>query len=191
MTIRLVQIQRGGQRRVGHVEEGELRLTESLHTVYDLAQAALSRGTTLADVLEDDLGDARVQYEAVLAGNAGWKILVPLDHPGDPARCIVSGTGLTHLGSAKNRDSMHEKIGGAEENLTDSMKMFRWGVEGGKPGKGKIGTAPEWFYKGTGNILRASGEVLEIPAHAEGAARRRRSRGCILLMRRGGRCGSG
>ena len=40
----------------------------------------------------------------------------------------------------------------SEAELTDSMKMFRLGVEGGKPAPGKIGTAPEWFYKGTGTI---------------------------------------
>lgn len=38
----------------------------------------------------------------------------------------VTGTGLTHLGSAAGRDKMHS--GGADKsaqkNLTDSMKMF-------------------------------------------------------------------
>ena len=38
----------------------------------------------------------------------------------------MTGTGLTHLGSAAGRDKMHS--GGedksAEKNLTDSMKMF-------------------------------------------------------------------
>ena len=47
------------------------------------------------------------------------------------------------------------------------MKMFRWGVEGGRPAPGKIGVAPEWFYKGCGAILRAHGEPLEVPAFAE------------------------
>jgi hypothetical protein len=47
------------------------------------------------------------------------------------------------------------------------MKMFQWGVDGGKPKPGKIGIAPEWFYKGTGSILRAHNQPLHIPAHAE------------------------
>ena len=47
------------------------------------------------------------------------------------------------------------------------MKMFRWGVEGGRPAPGKIGIAPEWFYKGNGTILRAHGEPLVVPAYAE------------------------
>jgi hypothetical protein len=56
---------------------------------------------------------------------------------------------------------------GATEELTDSMKMFRWGVEGGRPEPGRIGVAPEWFYKGPGTILRAHGEPLVVPRYAE------------------------
>jgi hypothetical protein len=48
------------------------------------------------------------------------------------------------------------------------MKIFRWGVERGKPAPGKIGVAPEWFYKGTGTILRAHGEPLDVPVFAQG-----------------------
>src|SRR5258708_13398098 len=55
----------------------------------------------------------------------------------------------------------------ANEDLTDSMKMFRWGVEGGRPHEGAIGVPPEWFHKGTGCALRAHGEPLDIPGYAE------------------------
>jgi hypothetical protein len=55
----------------------------------------------------------------------------------------------------------------AQEELTDSMQMFRWGLEGGRPGPGRIGIAPEWFYKGAGTILRAHGEPLLVPSYAE------------------------
>jgi len=55
----------------------------------------------------------------------------------------------------------------AESDLTDSMKMFRWGVEGGRPAAEEIGIAPEWFYKGNGTILRAHGEPLLTPPYAE------------------------
>jgi hypothetical protein len=75
----------------------------------------------------------------------------------------VSGTGLTHLGSAANRQRMHEA---KDSELTDSMKMFRLGVAGGKPVPGKIGAAPEWFYKGCGTILRAHAEPLDVPTYA-------------------------
>ena len=93
-----------------------------------------------------------------------WRLLAAIDHPEEPARCVVSGTGLTHLGSAADRNAMH---GRSEEELTDSMKMFRWGVEGGRPAAGAIGVAPEWFYKGNGTAVRAHGEALPIPGYAE------------------------
>ena len=47
------------------------------------------------------------------------------------------------------------------------MRMYRWGVEGGKPAPGEIGVAPEWFYKGNGTSLRAHNEALTIPGFSE------------------------
>jgi hypothetical protein len=96
----------------------------------------------------------------------GWRSpdwLVPLDHP-DPAHCILSGTGLDHLGSAQARDAMHARLNSGE--LTDSMKMFKLGLEGGKPAPGEIGVQPEWFYKGDGSWLVAPGQPLVSPAFA-------------------------
>jgi hypothetical protein len=88
-----------------------------------------------------------------------------LDHP-DPAHCLVTGTGLSHLGSAQSRNAMHAKIGGPEAELSDSMKMFKWGVEGGKPASGTIGVQPEWFYKGDGTCIVPPGGPLELPGYA-------------------------
>ncbi len=45
-------------------------------------------------------------------------MLAPLDHP-DPAHLLVTGTGLTHLGSAEGRDSMHKDLSDTAK-LTDS-----------------------------------------------------------------------
>jgi hypothetical protein len=47
------------------------------------------------------------------------------------------------------------------------MKMYRIGLEGGAPPPGQIGAAPEWFYKGTGRILRAHGQSLNVPNHGQ------------------------
>jgi hypothetical protein len=91
-------------------------------------------------------------------------MLPPIDHPEEPTRCMISGTGLTHLGSARDRQSMHAL---ATDEMTDSMKMFQWGKDGGRPDPGQIGVPPEWFYKGTGTTLRAHGQALEIPWYAE------------------------
>jgi hypothetical protein len=76
---------------------------------------------------------------------------------------MVSGTGLSHLRSADNRQAMHS----AGEQITDSMRMYQWGVEGGRPEPGRIGVSPEWFYKGTGATLRGHGEPLDVPTYAE------------------------
>lgn len=161
--LRLVQLQKGPIRRVAAVEEPHLRFLEGDETVYGLVAKALSANTRLGAQVEEQLTSEKIGYEAVHAGDSAWKILLPIDHPSDASRCLVSGTGLTHLGSAKNRQAMHAV---AEAQVTDSMRMFRAGVEGGRPKPGEIGTAPEWFYKGNGSILRAHLEPLEVPPYA-------------------------
>jgi hypothetical protein len=161
---RLVQIQNGATRRVALVEEPHLRVLAGVESIYELAANLDAAGGSLAKISREWLLTQPLDYDEVYSGKSDWKLLPPIDHPTEPARCLVSGTGLTHLGSAANRQRMHEA---RESELTDSMKMFKWGVEGGKPAPGKVGVAPEWFYKGCGTILRAHGEPLEVPAFAE------------------------
>mgnify|MGYP001555770358 CR=1 FL=1 len=176
--MRLVQIRNGEARRVAVVEEPRLRLLDAkTASVYALALAALARGKKLADLARELAKAETLDYEPVYLGEAAWKLLPPLDHPDEPARCLVSGTGLTHLGSAKNRNAMH----GTPEKMTDSMKMFQLGVEQGKPGPGQIGAAPEWFYKGTGTILRAPGEALLVPPYAEDGGEEGELAGCYVV----------
>ncbi len=162
--MRLVQLKAGEVRRVAVVEEPKLRLLRNFDSMYALAQAAIANGGNLTSVANGHLTDESLDYDQVYEGRAQWKLLAPIDHPQEIARCLVSGTGLTHLGSARDRASMHMA---KEQELTDSMKMFRWGVEGGRPGDGEIGIAPEWFHKGYGSMVRAHGEPLLVPAYAE------------------------
>lgn len=161
--IRLVQLQGPTGRRVAAVNEPRLALLKSCGSVYELAQTCIERKCSVAAVLDRELSGERLDYAEVYAGNSGYKILPAADQPSEPARCLVSGTGLTHMASAKNRDAMHAKA----EDLTDSIRMYRWGVEKGKPAPGEIGVAPEWFYKGSGACLRAHDEPLTIPEFAE------------------------
>lgn len=161
---RLVQVQRGKQRRVAVVDEPNLRLLDGCDSVYALARLALAGSAPLGDMITKHISSDVIDYDAVYSGNSDWRVLLPIDHPAEPARMLVSGTGLTHLGSAAERQAMHVRD---ESELTDSMKMFRWGVEGGKPANGNIGIAPEWFYKGNGTILRGHGEALVTPPYAE------------------------
>jgi hypothetical protein len=46
------------------------------------------------------------------------------------------------------------------------MRMFQWGLEGGKPAAGQIGVQPEWFYKGDGGCIVAPEHTLDLPAYA-------------------------
>lgn len=162
--IRLVQLQNGPLRRIALVEEPRLLLLAEHHSVVALAQAALAEGATLSALARRLVTSEAIAYDSVYRGESDWRLLPSVDHPAEPARCLVSGTGLTHLGSASDRSAMHAL---ASEQLTDSMKMFQWGLEGGRPEDGRIGVAPEWFYKGNGSILRAHGESLVVPSHAE------------------------
>ncbi|RWR48307.1 GguC protein [Sinirhodobacter ferrireducens] len=140
------------------VREGaQARLLPGLSSTYALAQAAIAAGAGLADLLP--AGGETVDLPALLAAGA---IDVPVRHP-EPARMYLCGTGLTHLGSAATRDAMHA---GTSEQLSDSMKMFRMGLEGGKPAAGGIGVQPEWFYKGPGTEAVAPGDPLTSPAFA-------------------------
>lgn len=177
--IRLIQLQNGGTRRVALVEEPHLRLLSSrCASVYDLASAALRERVSLAAVAQREAGGEMLDYDAVYTGASPWRLLLPVDHPGDPARCLVSGTGLTHLGSAKDRQAMHR---GAAVDETDSMRMFRWGVERGRPEAGEVGVAPEWFYKGSGTILRAHGEPIDRPGYAEDGGEEAEVAGIYLI----------
>jgi hypothetical protein len=161
--MRFVQLKAGSERRLARVEEPKLRLLRDFDSLYALARAAITSGGKLTVLADDHLSDDALDYEQIYQGIADWKLLPPIDHPGEPYRCLVSGTGLTHLGSARDRQSMHIA---KEQDLTDSMKMFQWGVEGGRPAPGEIGSAPEWFYKGNGSMVRAHNEPLLVPAYA-------------------------
>jgi hypothetical protein len=165
MTLRLVQlIAKDGQRAVAVLAKDRgARLVAGVASTYELAQRAIAAGASLqAEVDKAGLGES-VDIHAALAEG---RVLPPLDHPTDPAHLIVSGTGLTHLGSAEGRDKMHRNLE-AEANLTDSMKMFKLGLETGKPEAGAEGSQPEWFYKGDGSIVAAPGAALTSPAFAQ------------------------
>jgi len=161
---RLIQIQNGATRAVALVEEPRVRLLDGVKSIYQLAQESADSKISLTALAQKKATENFLDYDSIYDGSSEWKLLPPIDHPVEASRCLVSGTGLTHLGSAKNRQAMHSAN---EAELNDSMKIFRWGVERGKPAPGKIGVAPEWFYKGTGTILRAHGEPLEVPSFAE------------------------
>lgn len=162
--MRLMQIRdEKGRRRVVATDRGKSWFVPRQKTIYDLARAAIKNRTKIGKLVRE-AGEGPAADPAGLL--AAGQVLQPIDHP-DPAHLLVSGTGLTHLGSAATRDAMHQKVTEvAEETLTDSMKMFRMGLEGGKPAPGMAGVQPEWFYKGDGSFTVGPGEALLSPSFA-------------------------
>jgi len=163
--MRVIQIRNQESRQLAVIDEDRLRPLAAYPSLYDLAIDAERLGVPIDRLASEALVDTALDYDPIYRGESEWKVLPAFDHPTQPARCLVSGTGLTHTGSARSRNTMHKATATTHE--TDSMRMFRWGIEGGKPIDGGHGTAPEWFFKGTGHVLRASGSDLEIPGFAE------------------------
>ena len=182
MNTRLVQLRHGSKRCVARVEEPSLRLIDGVDSVLALAEMAIASGVSLPAIVDRHISSQTVEYDAVYTGASPWRLLVPIDHP-EPSRCLVSGTGLTHLGSAENRAKMHEK---SESELTDSMRMFRLGLQGGRPEANRCGAAPEWFYKGNGAVLRAHLEVLRVPGYAEDGGEEAEVAGVYVVDANGG-----
>ena len=178
--MRLVQfVDRDGSRKVGVVSDdgAGIKVLRQVQRVYDLALEAGRRKLALSALVQDRLGSATIGYDEIIAER---RLALPLDHP-DAARWLVTGTGLSHLGSAAARDSMHAKLQQEESQLTDSMKMFKWGMEGGKPAAGSIGVAPEWFYKGDGRCAVAPEQPLELPAYALDGGEEVEVVGCYVI----------
>jgi hypothetical protein len=159
--ISLVQLEHPNRGRViASVEEDRLRVLSDYKTAHALAQEAIARRQRLAELLRGARSQESLDYAPVHAGKTDWKFLPPFDHPEEPARCLVTGTGLTHKASAERRQAMHAS---STAPVTDSMRMYQWGLEGGRPKPGQTGVQPEWFYKGCGTVLRAHREPLEVP----------------------------
>ncbi len=176
MIRSLIQFARNGRRGIGALDAaGNAFVLSGAETTLQLAQQAIAAGLQLAELAEQRKGAAFDLAEVTLLG--------PIDHR-DSAHLLVSGTGLTHLGSAEGRDKMHKAAAGGE-NLTDSMRMFLMGEEGGKPAPGTAGVQPEWFYKGDGSILVAQGAPLTMPSFAEDGSEEPEIAGIYLIDQHG------
>jgi len=117
--MHLVQFELGnGERRVGLVDGALVREVQGATSTRELALAAIDKKISLAEQVDSlGLGDSH-DYSQL---RADLMILPPLDHP-DPAHVLVSGTGLTHLGSASARDKMHQH-GNDESAMTDTERI--------------------------------------------------------------------
>ena len=160
--MRLLQVRGDEGRKVVAANEGGAFVVPGVASVRELGTRAIEAGQSLAQAVEAAGRGAAVDLAAAAAEG---RLLAPIDHD-DPAHLILSGTGLTHLGSAEGRDKMHRAAAEAATQ-TDSMRMFLEGVEGGKPAAGTAGQQPEWFYTGDGSQLVGPGAPLSMPGFAK------------------------
>src|SRR5258708_9548449 len=105
--VRLIQIQNCSTRGVAVVEEPRVRLLDGVDSVVGLGKQAIESGSPLTSLIHEKATDVTLDYDPIYNGQSEWRLLPAVDHPDEPARCLVSGTGLTHLGGAKNRHAMH------------------------------------------------------------------------------------
>jgi hypothetical protein len=183
--IRLVQFQISDEsRRVGIVSgENILDVTDirpELSSTYKIFMESCRTGISFLETLRD-LGKRAPYYGpySILLDatpDDRVRLLPPVDHP-DPSHCIVSGTGLTHLGSTDQRKEMHTESG---IQMTDSEQMFQWGIKGGRPVQGR-GVQPEWFYKGDGSILKGHNDYLDLPSYAQDGGEEAEVAGCYMI----------
>ncbi|WP_175650275.1 AraD1 family protein [Pseudomonas sp. Marseille-P9899] len=165
--MRLIQFETAqAKRHVGAVEGDLIQVVRNTTHMRELALAAIRNQRSLsAEVVARGLDSGTESYSLALAE---CRVLPPLDHE-DPAHCLISGTGLTHLGSASTRDKMHQQKIDDAAALTDTARMFQWGIDGGRPAAGTVGAQPEWFYKGDGSTVVRPGQAFQSPAFAEDA----------------------
>lgn len=184
MPLRLVQHRgKNGRRRVIAARGGRAAFVVGVENIRLLALTAIASRQTLEQVVSATGTEGEVDlYEALRAG----ELLAPIDHP-DPNSIFLTGTGLTHLGSAEGRDKMH-RAAQAQADLTDSMRLFLEGVEGGKPAPGETGQQPEWFYKGNGAHLLGPGQPLTRPAFAHDGGEEPELAGIYLIDADGTPC---
>ena len=164
---RLIQFRdEAGTLRVGRVDDGaRVAVLSDAPSTWELALRAWQQRVGLAALAQSLPVAGETGYPDLLGSG---RMLPPLTHP-EPHRCLVSGTGLTHLGSARTRDAMHQTAdaqAAGTEPLSDSARMFRSGVEGGRPAGTETGVQPEWFYKGNGGIVVGCGQPITAPSFA-------------------------
>ena len=136
--MKLIQLSNSENSRiVGVLFENKIfnitEINKNLSTTYELINYSLSSDLSLENIITNLLEKApalKYSYDEIMHSNKTDnlpKILVPIDHP-DPYKLFISGTGLTHTGSVKSRDMMHNE-NELKKDQTDSAKMFQMGIE--------------------------------------------------------------
>ncbi len=96
--MRLVQFREAGNAPAVAVVDGStLRPVQGVASLYALARAALAERSSLAAATQRRTTDQTLDYARI---EPDGRLLPPISHP-DPSRLLVTGTGLTHIGSAR------------------------------------------------------------------------------------------
>lgn len=145
---------------IGIVKSYEIiEVVDTNEDMYALCMYAINNNKKLEDVIKSYGVKEEISYEYLCEN----KKLLPALILKDKKKMLLTGTGLTHLGSGDARDKMHTKN---DDKITDSKKMFNMGLEAGKPTDGSIGVQPEWFYKGDGSMLKNPYSDIVSPSFA-------------------------
>ena len=85
--MRLVQIGRQNERRVGIVDGERLRVLDSRRgaDIYSLAIVAAASGGSIKSAAQDFAGGESLNYDAIYDGRSEWRLLPAFDHPSDAA----------------------------------------------------------------------------------------------------------
>src|SRR5258708_23422238 len=118
---RLLQLQRGSERRVALLEEPRVLLLEGASSIVALVQQVIESEETLSALARRKATGEALQYDPIYLGESEWRLLPAMDHPEEPSRCLVSGPGLPPLRSASNPDAIPERRG---RDLTDSINSL-------------------------------------------------------------------
>ena len=158
---------------VACLEKEGVRLSKTPMTTLELAKHALASKLSFVEAISRAGWDSALPLETVVSD---FVLLAPVTHD-DPTHLHATGTGLTHLGSADARNNMHA----ADADITDSMRMFRNGLAGGRPDGDLPGVQPEWFYKGYGHVMMAPNQPITAPGFALDAGEEPELAGIYLI----------
>jgi hypothetical protein len=181
MFLNLVQVKLNENIFGAKVSGSDLELLNV--SIYDLAMSAANKDTSISKIIDTYLTGEVISYDQAIIDGL---IVAPISHP-DSHKQILSGTGLTHLGSAAPRSKMHsENVNEAsKKQSTDTERMFQLGLEGGKGTLDQPGVAPEWFYKGTGESVNAPFSAITMPEFSLDAGEEAELAGIYIVNTKG------
>jgi hypothetical protein len=116
---RLMQIKKGSVRRVGLVDEPHVRLLDGCSSTYEPTQIAIDVPKKLSEVAHQRRQSDKLDCELIYTARSERQMLPAIDP-------LQVSSLLPYL---RHWITMHATL---TEDLTDRMKMFPWGVEGGR-----------------------------------------------------------